>query len=197
MGRRKTHSREELLLKAMQVFREKGYAGTSADLLVERIGVSRYSLYSDFGSKQGLFEAALQRYNDDVISLRFGPLEQPDASLQHILDLLAFYGEAADGPAAGLGCLLCNTAVEFGADDPSGDKFVERYFERLSGAFANALKNARKAGQLMPNVDVSQEADFLTSVVVGLFVLIRAKAPIPVIRHAAKAAQIHCETLAA
>ena len=197
MGRKKTHSGEELLAKAMEIFREHGFAGTTADMLVERIGVSRYSLYSEFGGMQGLFEAALERYNDEVIDLRFGPLERPDAGLGEIRALFDFYGSAGDGPAAGRGCLLCNTAVEFGPVDPTGSGAIQRYFERLSGAFRNALGNAQKQGHLSGSVDTRKEADLLTSVILGLFVLIRANAPSATIEHAGALAKERVEAMAA
>ena len=197
MGRKKTHSRDEILAAAMEVFRDHGFAGTSAEMLVEKIGVSRYSLYSDFGNLQGLFEAALERYNEEIIDLRFGPLEQPEASLTEILNLLDFYGSAGQGPAAGRGCLLCNTAVEFGPADPTGSGAIERYFQRLAGAFENALSNARERGQIPKSIDTQREASFLTSVVLGLFVLIRAKASSDVIEQAAREAKKNVEAMAA
>ena len=181
----------------MDVFREHGFSRTSAEMLVERTGVSRYSLYSDFGNLQGLFEAALERYNDEIIDLRFGPLEQPNANLADIRKLLEFYGAAGAGPAAGRGCLLCNTAVEFGPSDPMGSGAIERYFKRLSGAFENALANAQLEGQLQSVVDVPKEASFLTSVVLGLFVLIRAKASPEVIEQAARGARDQIEAMSA
>lgn len=197
MGRKKTHSKDEILAAAVDVFRDHGFAGTSAEMLVERTGVSRYSLYSDFGSLQGLFEAALERYNDEIIGLRFGPLEQPGAGLSEILNLLDFYGAAGVGPAAGRGCLLCNTAVEFGPADPTGKDTIERYFSRLSGAFANALSNARARGELSSSTDIVKEANLLTSLVLGLFVLIRARARPEFIESAAKGARHLVEGLAA
>ncbi len=196
MGRKKTHKKEELLAQAMEVFREHGFAGTSADMLVERIGVSRYSLYSDFGSLRGLFEAALELYNDQIIDQRFGPLEEAGAGLTEIRNILDYYGAASTGPAAGKGCLLCNTAVEFGAGDPTGTNAVQRYFKRLSGAFRNALANAVGQGQLRADVDVDVEADHFTSVVLGLFVLIRAEAPPAVVSNAAATAKARIEVLA-
>ncbi len=196
MGRKKTHGRDELLAKAMEIFREHGFAGTSADMLVQRIGVSRYSLYSEFGNLKGLFEAALERYNDEIIDLRFGPLEHADAGLGEIRAVLDFYGSASDGPAAGKGCLLCNTAVEFGPDDPTGSGAIKRYFERLSGAFHNALSNAQRQGHLPGAVDTRKEADLLTSVVLGLFVMIRAKTPSKSIEHAAASAKERVDAMA-
>ncbi|NNF24447.1 MAG: hypothetical protein HKN63_06535 [Rhodobacteraceae bacterium] len=165
-------------------------------MLIDQIGVSRYRLYSEFGNMRGLFEAALGRYNDEILDLRFGPLEHTETVLSEVLSVLDFYGPAGNGPTAGRGCLLCNTAVEFGPNDPAGSGATQRYFERLPRAFRNALGNAQKTGQLAGVVDTVREADLLTSVVLGVFVIIRAKAPSGIIEHAATSAKEHIETLA-
>ena len=193
MGRRKNLSEQEFLDRAMHVFRRDGFAGSSADVLVKETGASRYNLYSSFESKEGLFAAALDRYNEAIIDARFGPLEQPDADIEDIVRLLEFYGEAGSGPVAGLGCLLCNTAIEFGGQ--TQPEAVPRYFERLGSAFRNALDNALSRSQLREDVDTVALADFLRTVVLGLFVLIRAKAEPDRIRNAAMQAQSHLKSL--
>ncbi|MDJ1016523.1 MAG: TetR/AcrR family transcriptional regulator [Paracoccaceae bacterium] len=195
MGRRKSYNRNELIAKAMTVFREHGFAGASADMLVEKLGVNRYSLYAEFGSKQGLFDAALERYEEEFVGRRFGPLERPDAGLNEIRALLAFYGERGPEAAGGLGCLLCNTAVEFGPLDPSGAGFVQAYFERLFSAFKTALSNAKAGGALRPGADIESEAGFFTSSVIGMFVMLRAKAPEAMLKGASNAAIAHLEWL--
>lgn len=195
MGRRKSYDRDEIVGKAMELFRDHGFAGTSADMLVGKLGINRYSLYAEFGNKQGLFEAALKRYDAEVIGARFGPLELPDAGLAEIHKLLDFYGAAGRGPAAGRGCLLCNTAVEFGPEDPGGAGFVERYFARLKSAFTNALTNARDRGEVDQNINLDGEVSHLTSAVLGLFVMIRAKAAAETISDAASSVTAHLEAL--
>jgi TetR/AcrR family transcriptional repressor of nem operon len=195
MGRKKSYDRDDLVVKAMEMFRDHGFAGTSTQMLTDGLGVNRFSLYAEFGSKQALFDAALQRYDEQVIDRSYGPLEAEGAGIAEVRSLLKFYGSASKGPAAGRGCLLCNTAVEFGADDPSGAAFVERYFERLSTAFEAALKNAQDVGDLRASVDVGAEASFFTASVLGLFVMLRAKAPPKVVRDAAQVAVRHLEGL--
>ena len=197
MGRKKGYDRQVLIAKAVEVFRDHGFAGTSTQMLLDALGVNRFSLYSEFGSKQQLFDEALARYDEDVVGRRFGPLEKPGAGLAEVVELLEFYRSAAAGPANGRGCLLCNTAVEFGPDDPSGGGFVQRYFERLSSAFRAALTNARKEGVLARSADPEREASFLTASVLGLFVMLRAKAPPEVIDHAGRVAIRHVEALRA
>ena len=142
MGRRKNLSEEELLDRAMHVFRRDGFAGASAEVLVRETGASRYNLYSSYGNKEGLFTAALDRYNQEIIDTRFGPLEQPNADLDDILALLEFYGAAGSGPVAGLGCLLCNSAVEFGGrfDIEAANPDLQ-CATHLRGAFADAGKH--------------------------------------------------------
>jgi TetR/AcrR family transcriptional repressor of nem operon len=195
MGRHKSYDRDVLIEKAMELFRDHGFAGTSTQMLVERLGVNRYSVYAEFGSKQALFDAALERYDDEVIDRSFGPLEAPGAGIPEVRALLEFYGTAGEGPASGRGCLLCNTAVEFGSEDPGGARFVQRYFERLSEAFHAALKNAHSQGEVRGSVDPRKEAHFFTASVLGLFVMLRAKAPPAVIENAMKVAIEHLEAL--
>ena len=197
MGRKKTYDRDELIDKSMELFRDRGFAGTSTQVLTDELGVNRYSLYAEFGNKQTLFDAALERYDDTVIGRSFGPLEAPGAGIAEIRSLLEFYAQANASPAWGRGCLLCNTAVEFGPNDPSGAGFVQRYFERLSKAFQAALEHAHQGSELRASVNPLREADFFTAAVLGLFVLLRAKAPPTVIEHAAHVAIEHLEALRA
>ena len=100
MGRKKNYDRDTLINKAMEIFRDHGFTGTSTQMLVEGLGVNRFSLYAEFGNKQGLFEAALERYDDKVIERNFGPLESQKAGIEEIRVLLEFYASASKGPAA-------------------------------------------------------------------------------------------------
>lgn len=195
MGRKKRYDRNVLIEKAMEIFRDHGFAGTSTQMLVEGLGVNRFSLYAEFGNKQGIFDAALERYDEVVVERNFGPLEAPGAGIAEVRALLEFFAAASDGLALGRGCLLCNTAVEFGPDDPSGARFVQRYFERLSNAFYAALDNAHRKGALCNSVDPREEANFFTASVLGLFVMLRAVAPPTVIKSAARIAIEHLEAL--
>ena len=84
MGRKKKYDRDIVLTKSMDNFRRHGYASTSTQMLVDDLGVNRFSLYAEFGNKQGLFEAALERYNDEVIRPKFEPLYDESAGVEEI-----------------------------------------------------------------------------------------------------------------
>ena len=120
MGRSKQYDRTELLDRAVELFRRQGFNGTSTAELVDTLGVNRKSMYAEFGSKQGLFEAALERYGHKHLSAVLAPIEAPDASVDAIKKAFTGYASASEGWFRGRGCLLCNTAVEFGPNDPTG-----------------------------------------------------------------------------
>ena len=64
MGRKRSFDDDEVLARAREVFLEHGYEGTSIDALVKATGLLRGSLYGAFGSKRGMFVAALHEATD-------------------------------------------------------------------------------------------------------------------------------------
>ena len=66
-GRPREFDTQEALSKAILVFWEKGYRGTSLDDLTEAMEINRPSLYSAFGDKQQLFLMAVDQYRDRYI----------------------------------------------------------------------------------------------------------------------------------
>ncbi len=176
MGRPKEFDRDEALMRGLELFRQRGFSDTSTQQLVERLGINRKSMYAEFGNKQKFFEAALERYNQVVVDGNFGPLEQPSASLSEISALFRYFAGESKGRAAGLGCLMCNTAVEQADGEPATRQHVADYIERATNAFKNALVNAKQRGEIGSKVDVMAQAQFLTSSVLGMCVLARASA---------------------
>ena len=177
MSRAKQYDRDDLLDRAIELFRLQGFNGTSTAELTDELGVNRKSMYAEFGSKQGLFEAALERYSTNHLSRVLAPIEAADAGAREIRQAFDGYAGAAEGWALGRGCLLCNTAVERGALDPGSGRYVEAYLARIKRAFHNALANAQRAGEVAANADLDELADFLTVSLIGVAASLRAKAP--------------------
>ena len=100
MGRAKQYERTELLDRAVELFRRQGFNGTSTAELVAELGVNRKSMYAEFGSKQGLFEAALERYDQEHLSNVLAPIEAPiirtlSASISEPHSAITFFSIAA------------------------------------------------------------------------------------------------------
>ncbi len=194
MGRAKTYSRDTLVERAMELFWSHGFQGTSTADLVEHLGVNRYSVYAEFGSKQGLFRAAMALYQRRV-TLRFRELEGPSAGLDEIAALLDFLATEAAEPWAGRGCFLCNVATECAPHDDSSRDFVHGYVDGIRGAFLNALSNAQARGDLEPGVSCEDHSHMLTSTVLGFWVLMRARVDHGLLVGAARAAREQLDRL--
>ena len=177
MSRSKQYERDDLLDRAVELFRRQGYNGTSTAELVEELGVNRKTMYAEFGSKQELFEAALERYSQKHLSIVLAPIERPNAGVAAIRKAFASYAAASEGWARGRGCLMCNTAVERGPLDPGSRRYVTAYFERLTSGFRAALENARRAGEIDAGADLDELASFFTTALIGVAASIRAEAP--------------------
>lgn len=70
MARKREFDSHKVLQAAAMVFANYGYAGSSIDMLVEKTGLQRGSLYKAFSSKAGLFKAVLEenlRYEDEIV----------------------------------------------------------------------------------------------------------------------------------
>lgn len=183
----KSYDRDALLDRAIELFRRQGYSGTSTAELVAELGVNRKSMYTEFGSKQQLFEAALERYSEVNLSRVLAPIEGPDADADTIRQTFVGYAAASESRFNGLGCLMANTAVERAALDPGSAKFVDAYLARLQVGFRRALENARTAGKLDTPVDLDDLAAFFAMSVVGISALIRAKTPSKQVHAASRA----------
>lgn len=60
--------REVLLRAAAEVFFEQGYAATSIDAIIERVGGSKRNIYNEFGNKEGLFAAIIDQSAQHLLS---------------------------------------------------------------------------------------------------------------------------------
>jgi TetR/AcrR family transcriptional repressor of nem operon len=177
MGREKQYDRSELLQRAMQLFWRRGYTSTSTAELVQELGVNRKSMYSEFGSKEALFQAALEHYNRNVMGHLLAPIEADDASIGSIKELFRSFVVAGEGKFKGLGCLMCNTANERSSIACDIDQYVEEYFERIQQGFRRALENAQKNLEFTRPIDTGEMASFLTTCLIGTVSSIRASAP--------------------
>lgn len=178
MPRTREFDPQKTLEKAMQLFWQRGYADTSMRDLVEYTGVAHAGLYSAFGSKQGLYEAALRYYRDTTMKRLLADLETADAG-QAALE--AFFDRILDMIRAGQfedGCLMVNTAIEFGDTVQAEHSIlglVSQHMERLRSAFEQALIRAKQQEAVQPDCDPQALADFLVTVFNGVTVMARAK----------------------
>lgn len=164
MPRSKEYIEDEVADKAMHLFWDKGFKSTSTRMLEEATGINKFSIYSSFGSKKGLFLAGLKRYVEQAAPIiqKLKNSSNGKAGIKtYFYDFLAF----SEQNKCNNGCFMNNTILEFGkTPDPEINAEVRQYHANLKALFVN---NLRQEPKLAPN-QIEQQADALIIALVGL-----------------------------
>ncbi len=169
MPRRKEFDREEVLLKAMRVFRDKGYEATSMQDLVDHMKINRFSLYETFKSKHELFLEALQAFSENVAIPFLNRLKDSNEGLKVIeTTLMELVSRIKSGQSSN-GCLMCNTIAELGAKkDKRTTIILDTHLKTLEDNFYAALSRAKELGEISEDVDAREYAKLLVTYTTGL-----------------------------
>ncbi len=187
MARPKEFERDSALEGAIAIFCEHGYEGTSTDALIEKMGISRQSLYDTFGDKRRLYLEALQRYVDDGIGSQIAALNAPASPLKGVeAVLLAMASKAAIAGAPG--CMGIGATCEFGQSDAEVSALIDASGKRLSSALTRRLAEARANGEAGRDVDPRVAAQFVKATITGMKVAARGGATADTLRHIARMA---------
>jgi TetR/AcrR family transcriptional regulator, mexJK operon transcriptional repressor len=83
---------QELLDRALDLFLERGFEGTTIEAIVDSVGMARRTVYARYGDKITLFKAALQRAIDDWVvpaeQLRAAETEDFEETLLNVARLM-------------------------------------------------------------------------------------------------------------
>lgn len=139
-GRPRAFDVEAATASALRVLWRQGYDATSVNDLVEATGLSPSSLYGTFGSKRGLFQAALERYDRDVDAV-LGPLAHGVGGIDDVIGFLARVRPLVAAPGSP-GCFMVNTMNEMSPRDPDIAARTHRYQERVRSSLLAALGRA-------------------------------------------------------
>src|ERR1700682_3894634 len=80
LGRPPSFAADNALERALQLFWQKGYEGTSLSDLTKAMGINRPSLYAAFGDKENLFRRVLDHYAEGPASYSHAALAEPTSS---------------------------------------------------------------------------------------------------------------------
>lgn len=172
MARPRSFDETTVLAGAMHAFRRTGFAAASIKELEQATGLAASSLYNAFGDKRGLFDAAFDHYLDAVLKRRIATHADPAQGLAGVRTL--FLTLLAEPRGERHGCLITNTAIEFGVVDAQRQRAVARGLEILRTALRDRLAQAAAAGLLAPALDPAVAAVKLVALYQGVLVLVRS-----------------------
>ena len=182
MPRVKSYDQQLLLRDAMEAFWKCGYWRTSVGDLVASSGVNRASLYAAYPDKRELFLASVSFYLESRTRESIAELEQRQPAARAVRSF--FRRLTDDRVKMKRGCLLTNSAVEFGVSDEQVAKLLRTAFARVEQALALRLSEIAAAGDLGCGMQPRTYARQLVTFLQGLRVMARAGASKKMLREA-------------
>ena len=175
MPRSREFDEQVVLTRAMELFWEKGYLATSVQDLVDHMGINRFSIYSTFGDKKGLFLAALHRYRQTVLAARVAELENGHRGLEAIRRYFSQVVDTLAGPQGWRGCLVVNTSVELANEGGEVIEVLLAHERSMRRNFQAALDRARRDRELAVARSTEELAAHLVLQDMGLSVLAKSR----------------------
>lgn len=174
MARPKEFDPEVVLERAVEVFWRQGFEATTVDDLVSELGVSRQSLYATFGSKEQLYQLALDRYRHREAERLVELLAGDGRLLPRLRGLLDGLVDGMVSDPQCKGCFVVNAATERVPSAEATRRQVADQFARLEEVLQFAFRRAQLNGELAAAADPRSLARFLLTTLQGLRVMGKA-----------------------
>ena len=152
--------------QAMRLFWTRGYEATSIQDLTDGLGIGRASLYGTFGSKDALYDCALERYQELEGRRALSCLDGDGPARVRIRALFETLAREGLEDPENRGCFVLNAALER-QDDPATSKRVQAGLDGFVTKFEELLEEEGIA-------DAPRLARFLVTSLQGIRVMAKA-----------------------
>lgn len=168
MARTKVFDEDAVLDKAVGLFWEKGYAGTSAQDLVDELGISRSSLYDTYGDKYQLFKSSLLQYRKKFAGSMIAMIDQSDDYEKTIKDIFQYVVAESLQQRFSKGCFMVNSAVELAPHNAEIADIVNANTQDVEDALFRLIQKGQAARQFSDNNSARSLARFVFNTISGL-----------------------------
>lgn len=157
-GRPKTLKKAEIIDVAMHAYWKEGPAEVSLNAICQRAGVSKPSVYREFGNDDGLTHAALERYAQSVLAKILKIATSNDDFLCKI-NKIAYL--SAQDTLLSNGCLFVKMRAAKSKMGPKTQVLIAQIEGMALEAFSKVLSDARDAGEWSGDISVELGAQYL------------------------------------
>jgi len=173
-GRPKSFERGAALEKAMAVFCDNGYCGTSVSQLTQAMNMKPPSLYAEFQDKETLFLNVLDHYHGIFFQSMTRVFEKEQPLMDAMAELFAHVKEMNTNRNS-TGCLIVNSSIDVDSTETAIGNKIRSFHERNEALLTSRLEKAQKQGELDYEADIKSLARFLNGIIQGAAVLGRGQ----------------------
>jgi AcrR family transcriptional regulator len=157
-GRPKTLNKDHVTDVAMRAYWEDGPTEVSLNEVCARAGVSKPSVYREFGNDDGLACAALQSYAENVLSEMLAIIDGVDTVAEKIRQIAYL---SAASPLHENGCLFVKMRAVKSQMGPKTQALIEQIESLALDAFTRLLTEGGSSGEWSNGITIELGAKYL------------------------------------
>jgi AcrR family transcriptional regulator len=170
MSRAREFDETEVIDKALQVFWQQGYEGTSLNDLLDATGLTKSSLYAAFGSKEDLFHRIVERYLSKHVEFRQACALAEPTPRRIVERLLYGMADLHAGSRTPPGCLITGAALACSSEAESIRQELVRSRNEFGQVLRGRLEAVTSAGPLPPGMTAADAARLVVVTIQGMAV---------------------------
>ncbi|MFD8417833.1 TetR/AcrR family transcriptional regulator [Streptomyces sp. NPDC059466] len=171
MARTREFDTDAVVAAAMEAFRRTGYEGTSMRDLAEATGLGSGSIYAAFGSKEGLYLAALDLYRRSYAVPLTDLLRSGGDPREVIREVFVGAVDEIARDGSRLACLIVAGAMERARDDARVGQRLRSTTRSLELALFDVIAEGQSRGRIPSARAAADLAAFLVTSLQGLRVM--------------------------
>ncbi len=168
MARATLHNRQDSLDRALQLFWQKGFHATSLKDIEKALDMRPGSIYAAFGSKDGLFQEALDYYGQKAMVEFERTLSEHTSPLLGLAAYLRLLGGLRDKELPSRACMLVKSLLELGAREESALHKVEAMLASMETHFIKSFTESQRLGEIDSLLDPVRLGRRLQAEIMGL-----------------------------
>ena len=170
-------TRQRILDEAHQLVLERGFAGTSIDMILEKSGITKGAFFYHFKSKGHLATTLAEQYaemDDRFFGEQMARAEKlSNDPLERVEHFLEGVGDAFAAQTTPPGCLFASYSYEAGQFEPEIAHFMAEQMRKWRDHYSNVFVQIIKTHPPRLPVDALELADHFMAAVEGGFVMSR------------------------
>lgn len=175
-GRPRQFDMDDVLDRAIHVFRRYGYHAASINELTKATGLTEGSLYKAFQGKEALFIAAFDRYCAHRQRELSAVLATKNQGAEQLHSALLYYVSSSTGAEGELGCLIVVSTSALDLFDSKVATKVRQALRRNETTLVALIEKGISDGSIRSEVDPVATAKLLWCMLMGIRVAGKAGA---------------------
>ena len=169
------HDKDQILVKGLELVREKGYNNTGIEDILKVNGIPKGSFYNFFKSKEDFIVKAMQKYTQSQTEWIRGFLENtsqtPLRRLKQFYETLIILNQQEEGRK---GCPIGNLSQEMGGLSDPISYCADESMERINAVITACIAAGQQQGEIRTDYPAKQLAHYIHNSFYGA--LVRTKA---------------------